>query len=166
MRKILAPLMGTIAASLMIAGGGGHSTAGAAMATPATPDKTGYGTPAPDATVRVGDTGIGKIIVDAEGRTLYLFEKDTSGKSTCYDQCAEAWPPYLTTAAPQAGEGAKADLISTTTRSDGSKQVVYGKWPLYYYHDDKKPGDTTGHDKEEFGAEWYALTAAGTKAAG
>ncbi|GAA2698652.1 lipoprotein [Nonomuraea recticatena] len=166
MRKILAPLMGTVAVSLVIAGGGGHSIEGAAMAASSTPDETLSGMSDPNPSVRVGDTGIGKIIVDAQGRTLYLFEKDTGGKSTCYGECAKEWPPYLTTDAPRAGEGAKADLVSTTTRDDGSKQVVYGKWPLYYYHDDKKAGDTTGHDKEEFGAEWYALTAAGMKASG
>ncbi|GAA2390260.1 COG4315 family predicted lipoprotein [Nonomuraea africana] len=169
MRKALAALSVTIAALVATTGCGGDRTEGATPPTtpaPMTPGETGNGTPAGRAEVKVGDTKLGKILVDAEGRTLYLFEKDKDRKSDCYDACAKAWPPYLTTGKPEAGEGAKADLLSTTTRDDGSKQVVYGKWPLYYYQNDKNPGDTTGHDIEGFGAEWYALTPAGKKASG
>ncbi|TMR11565.1 hypothetical protein ETD86_35325 [Nonomuraea turkmeniaca] len=148
MRRIPALLTGTIATAALLAGLGG----------------TGLADQVPSAPVAIGDTKIGKILVDGEGRTLYLFERDTEGKSTCYGGCAENWPPYLTDGEPTAEEGTKADLLSTTNRKDGSEQVVYGKWPLYYYHEDKKPGDTFGHDIDEFGAEWYALQADGKKA--
>ncbi|MFE3452559.1 hypothetical protein ACFXJ8_26915 [Nonomuraea sp. NPDC059194] len=121
-------------------------------------------TPVEAATVRIASSSIGKILVDDKGMTLYLFEKDKNGKSDCYDECAKEWPPFLTEGEPQAEQGAKADLLKTVKRTDGDTQVVYGQWPLYYYHDDKKPGDVTGHDKEEFGAEWYALNAQGEKA--
>ncbi|WP_205315427.1 hypothetical protein [Nonomuraea lactucae] len=170
MRRFPTALTGTIAALLVTAGCGGSQQGGAAPppARPAqatsTPTMPGSPTPVPNAPVRVSDTKIGEILVDGQGRTVYLFEKDKEGKPTCYDECAEEWPPYLTEGKPKAEDGAKADLLSTTARKDGAEQVTYGKWPLYYYHDDKKPGDTTGHDKKEFGAEWYALNAAGKKA--
>jgi predicted lipoprotein with Yx(FWY)xxD motif len=112
----------------------------------------------------VAESKIGKILVDGDGMTLYLFEKDKNGKSACYDACAGAWEPYVSGGEPQAGDGAKAALLKTVDRTDGERQVVYGRWPLYRYEDDKKPGDVTGHDKNEFGADWYALGADGKKA--
>jgi predicted lipoprotein with Yx(FWY)xxD motif len=179
MRTLLAPWAGTAAALLLLTGCGGGAGTGAEPASappapvtytpapspsPSPDDGADRATPVADAPVRVDETGIGQILVDGEGRTLYLFEKDKSRKSSCYGECAKAWPPYLSTGEPQAEEGAKADLLSTTKRDDGTEQVVYGKWPLYYYHGDKEPGDTTGHDIEEFGAEWYAVNADGKKA--
>lgn len=112
----------------------------------------------------------GAYIADAEGRALYLFEADTQGQggagamSTCKDDCAAAWPP-LTSANPiQAIEGVSRDMIGTIQREDGTTQVTYNGWPLYYYAKDQAPGDTTGHDIEDFGAEWYLLTPEGEKA--
>jgi predicted lipoprotein with Yx(FWY)xxD motif len=90
--------------------------------------------------------------------TLYLYTKDTPNTSTCYDQCATNWPPLLTTADPIAGEGVDAALLGTTTRTDGSIQVTYNGWPLYYYAKDAAPGDATGQD---VGSVWYVVSAAG-----
>jgi predicted lipoprotein with Yx(FWY)xxD motif len=112
----------------------------------------------------VADTKVGKIIVDADGRSLYLFEKDKDGKPACYGKCADAWSPYLTEGAPEAGTGATADLVGTAQRTDGKTQVAYAGHPLYYYEDDKKAGDVTGNDKNEFGADWYALKPDGSNA--
>lgn len=103
----------------------------------------------------------GAFLTDAEGMSLYNFEADTSATSTCYDACAEAWPPLLTDGAPVAGEGTDPALLSTTERRDGTTQVVYGGWPLYYYEDDRQPGDVTGQDIEEYGAEWYLVSPQG-----
>ena len=108
----------------------------------------------------------GQYIADGEGMSLYMFEADTRGEgdtpatTTCYDDCAEAWPPLIA-AEPQAGEGAEADLLGTIERQDGEMQVTYGGWPLYYFVQDQAAGDTTGHDIEGFGAEWYLVTPAG-----
>ncbi|WP_206184853.1 hypothetical protein [Thermoactinospora rubra] len=163
MRRYLIPA----AAFVLVTGCGGAPQQAASPAPAATTNPAANSTPpASGAVVRVADSKVGKILVDGDGRTLYLFEKDRNGESTCYGECAEEWPPYLTEGEPQAGEGAKESLVKTVKRRDGSTQVVYGDWPLYYYHDDTKPGDLTGHDKEEFGAEWYALTASGEKAKG
>jgi predicted lipoprotein with Yx(FWY)xxD motif len=96
--------------------------------------------------------------------TLYLFEKDKGGKSACDGACASAWPPVLTSGKAMPGQGVKSSLLGTTTRSDGTTQVTYNNWPLYYYVADKAPGDTTGQNIDAFGAEWYVLDAAkGTK---
>jgi predicted lipoprotein with Yx(FWY)xxD motif len=115
--------------------------------------------------VSVADNAkLGEILVDSEGFTLYNFEKDKNGKSSCEGACAAAWPPYTVSGEPKAEDGAEASKLSTTRRSDGSTQVVYNGWPLYTYVGDSKPGDTTGHDLDQFGAEWYALTPAGVKA--
>src|SRR5215208_7791357 len=91
-----------------------------------------------NAVVNLGqDDKLGSFLVDDKGMTLYLFTKDTPNTSVCYDKCATAWPPLLTTGDPVAGEGADASLLGTTTRKDGSIQVTYNGWPLYYYEKDK-----------------------------
>ena len=93
--------------------------------------------------------------------SLYLFEPDNKGASTCYDACAAAWPPLTATGQATAGEGAEASLLGTTERKDGAMQVTYGGWPLYYFVKDQKPGDTVGQEKEGFGGEWYLVEPSG-----
>jgi predicted lipoprotein with Yx(FWY)xxD motif len=111
------------------------------------------------ATVSLGQNGtLGSFLVDDKGMTLYLFTKDTPNTSVCYDKCATAWPPLLTTGAPVAGEGLDASKLGTATRTDGSIQVTYNGWPLYYYQKDKAAGDVTGQD---VGGVWYVVNAAG-----
>jgi len=113
------------------------------------------------ATVSVANTGLGKILVDSQGRTLYLFQKDTGSKSTCSGGCAAAWPPLRSSGKPTAGGGAKASLLGTTPRSDGKPQVTYNGHPLYGFQGDSKAGDTTGQGNPGFGAPWYVLSPTG-----
>jgi predicted lipoprotein with Yx(FWY)xxD motif len=115
------------------------------------------------ATVDLHDSSLGKIIVDAQGRTLYLFEADKGGKSNCDGSCATVWPPLLSKGAPQADMGASGNLLGTTTRGDGTTQVTYGGHPLYYFAGDKAPGDVTGQDIDQFGAKWYVVGTNGKK---
>lgn len=116
------------------------------------------------ATVAVAeDDQLGEILVDSDGRTLYLFEQDSGGMSTCFDACAEVWPPLTTEGEPQAGQGAMASLLTTTSRPDGTTQVVYNGNPLYFYTPDSQPGDTLGQGLNQFGAEWYVLSPQGEK---
>lgn len=75
--------------------------------------------------VRTARTGLGQILVDANGRTLYLFESDSATNSTCYGACASAWPPATTAAAPHAGTGASAAFLGTVHRTDGTNQLSY-----------------------------------------
>jgi predicted lipoprotein with Yx(FWY)xxD motif len=101
---------------------------------------------------------LGEFLVDAEGMTLYLFTNDSENTSNCYDDCATAWPPLLTDGELVAGEGLDASLLGVTERTDGTTQVTYGGWPLYYWVKDEAPGDTTGQD---VGEVWYVVSPAG-----
>jgi predicted lipoprotein with Yx(FWY)xxD motif len=110
-------------------------------------------------------SGVGKVLVDSEGMTLYYFQKDQkgSGKSKCEGACAEAWPPLITEGEPEAMSGVKAAMLGTIERSDGTTQVTYAGWPLYTFVDDKKPGEDNGTDSKAFGAAWYPLHSNGEK---
>jgi predicted lipoprotein with Yx(FWY)xxD motif len=106
---------------------------------------------------------LGKILVDAKGRTLYLFVADKGPSSTCNGACASAWPPLTTSGNATAGPGVSASKLGTTMRSDGTTEVTYNGHPLYYYVADTAPGQTTGQAISQFGAEWDALSPAGRK---
>jgi predicted lipoprotein with Yx(FWY)xxD motif len=117
--------------------------------------------------VSLADSSLGQILVDSKGMSLYLFEKDTSGDaSTCSGACAQAWPPMTTKGKPSAGSGVDASKLTTLQRDDGTTQIAYNGHPLYYYAGDSAPGDTNGSGLNQFGAEWYAVTAAGDTAEG
>ena len=126
---------------------------------------TSSGSPATAAaTVAVANNAkLGQILVDGNGRTLYLFEKDTSSASTCYGACASYWPPLLTSGTPQAGSGAKASLLGTTKRTDGTTEVTYAGHPLYYVVTDHNPGDASGEGVNNYGASWFVVGADGNK---
>jgi predicted lipoprotein with Yx(FWY)xxD motif len=119
------------------------------------------------ATVGLADNSdLGGILVDRQGRTIYLFRKDAGGKSACSGGCAAAWPPVRAAGKPTVGSGLTAAKVSTITRTDGRPQVVYNGHPLYTYTADQQPGDTNGQGVTAFGAPWYALTAAGAMVTG
>jgi predicted lipoprotein with Yx(FWY)xxD motif len=115
------------------------------------------------ATVSTAKTGLGRILVNSSGRTLYLFEKDRNGMSACTGQCASFWPPLMTKGKPRAIAGAKASLLGTTKRANGGLQVTYNHHPLYMFAEDTKKGQTKGEGMNAFGAKWYALSTAGAK---
>lgn len=130
-----------------------------------------YGSPVPAsaaariAAARVGlaNTPLGRIVVDGNGRTLYLFEKDRNRRSACYGQCATYWPPLLTHGKPVARSGVKQSLLGMSRRANGSEQVTYAGHPLYRYVQDQKPGQTTGEGLQLYGGGWDALSPAGKK---
>jgi predicted lipoprotein with Yx(FWY)xxD motif len=124
---------------------------------------SGTGLAAGSATVNTRHGKLGTFLVGPNGRTLYLFEKDKTTKSTCYDACATAWPPLLTSGKPKAAGSTKSALLGTTKRKDGKMQVTYKGHPLYYFIQDKKAGDTKGQNVDAFGAEWYVLGTNGKK---
>ena len=117
-------------------------------------------------TVRAHSSSLGKILVDANGRTLYLFDKDKRNKSACSGLCATYWPPLLTHGKPMARAGAKASLLGSIRRSDGRMQVTYAGHPLYRFALDTKAGQTSGEGLKQFGAEWYVLSPKGNKVEG
>ncbi|MFB7480560.1 hypothetical protein ACFUEM_11415 [Streptomyces anulatus] len=123
--------------------------------------------PSTAATVDTKSAGtLGSILVDDKGNTLYLFLADTKNKSNCTGACAKAWPPFLTKGTAKVGNGVDKKLLGTTTRSGGDEQVTYNGHPLYYYVNDKKPGQTNGQALNQFGAEWYVLNTKGDKVEG
>jgi predicted lipoprotein with Yx(FWY)xxD motif len=132
---------------------------GSASASPTLP-KSSIGQPA---TVGITNSGLGQILVNSQGRTLYLFQKDSGTSSSCTGACATAWPPLRATGQATAGTGVNAALLGATPRSDGEPQVTYNGHPVYLYFLDQKPGDTNGQGVSAFGASWFALTPAGSQ---
>ena len=92
--------------------------------------------------------------------TMYMFAKDEGTESACYGQCATFWPPALAAGPVVAAGDAKASLLGTAPRTDGSTMLTYGGYPLYGFLPDKKPGDTNGEGSNGFGAPWWVLDAA------
>ncbi|MFL5839130.1 MAG: hypothetical protein ACJ77Z_01600 [Thermoleophilaceae bacterium] len=113
------------------------------------------------AKVEVSTTKLGKVLADGRGHTLYLFEKDKGSKSACTGACAQAWPPLTTTGKPAAGRGVSASKLGTANRGHGVKQVTYNGHPLYGFVKDTTARQTNGEGLKAFGAEWYAVSAAG-----
>ena len=134
--------------------GGGGATAASA------PPKTASGQAA---TVGISSTGIGQILVNSQGRTLYLFKADQGTKSACTGTCAGAWPPLLVKGKPTLGNGINASLVGTATRPEGTTQVTYNGHPLYLFAQDQKAGETNGQGVSAFGAAWFALNSAGNQ---
>ncbi len=155
----------TIFAALAVLAAACGGSSGSTASTSPSPSPAASPVPSPaatGATISVVANGkLGQILVDGKGMTVYLFVADTGSASTCYTSCATIWPPVLTTGAPQAGTGADASLLGTTTRTDGKVEVTYAGHPLYYFFKDKQPGDTTGQGVNGFGALWWVLSPAG-----
>ena len=120
----------------------------------------------PEYEVRTGRvSGLGTVLVDGRGITLYMYATDTRGQpSVCYDICAVQWPPLVLpsgVAAPVAGSGVQAALLGTAPRHDGTTQITYNGWPLYLWPPDRAPGMATGQALTNAGGLWYVLTPAG-----
>lgn len=107
--------------------------------------------------------GLGSVLTDPAGRTLYLFTKDGkgSGKSTCDGACARKWPPLPADGRITAAGGIDPALLGRIRRADGTSQVTVGGWPVYTYTGDTTPGEATGHGT---GGTWYAVEPNGCKA--
>ncbi|MFN2200851.1 MAG: hypothetical protein ACK2UO_06570 [Caldilineaceae bacterium] len=101
---------------------------------------------------------LGAFLVDGAGMTLYMFMRDEPGVSNCYDACAERWPALLANGDVTLADGLDASMLGTTERTDGTMQVTYNGWPLYYWYEDAAPGDTLG---QTVGDVWFVLSPAG-----
>ena len=136
------------------------ATAAANGQTEATDDTASpAATPMTETTVTTANSDLGTILVDGEGLTLYRFDNDTDGESTCYDDCEANWPPLLAEGEPTAAEGADEALLGTVERQDGSTQVTYDGQPLYYFAADQAPGDVNG---QAVGDVWWAVAPDGS----
>jgi predicted lipoprotein with Yx(FWY)xxD motif len=131
------------------------TTVKSATATTTVATKTG----ATAGALALATTSKGKVLVDSEGRTLYLYTKDTQNKpSTCEAACATNWPPEIASGTPVAGTGLDAGKLSVMKRTDGTEQLAYNGWPLYRYTKDTKAGDDIG---EGVGGIWFVVDATG-----
>jgi predicted lipoprotein with Yx(FWY)xxD motif len=162
-RLFILATLGVVSA-LVLAACGGSSYGG--NKSPATTS-----TPAPAATsnaavVSAKSGSLGTFLVDAKGRTLYLWDADHGAMSTCNGDCATDWPPLTTKATPKAGAGVKASLLGTSKRADGTEEVTYAGHPLYYFAGDTAPGQATGQGSGAFGAPWWVVSPAGKALAG
>lgn len=126
-----------------------------------TPDGKKAGAPAPVSVVAKDIPNFGPALTDQEGRTLYLFTKDSKNpsQSTCDGQCAANWPPLLATGDVTL-TGVDQALVGRVTRADGSVQVTVGGWPIYSFVKDTAPGQTNGHGVD---GNWFVIEAAGCK---
>ena len=169
-------LFATAAVALGVAAAGCGSSNNSSSAAPASAGtgasggsgrSYGYGggstqTPTASAvTLKVASSPLGKILVDQDGKTLYLFEADGMNKSNCNSGCVALWPPVTTNGKATAGSGASAALIGSTMRSDGSSQVTYAGHPVYWFSGDTTAGDTNGQGLTDFGGAWYVISPAG-----
>jgi len=118
----------------------------------------------PGTEIKVASSQFGSVLFDADDQVIYLFDKETSERSKCYDDCAAEWPPVLTKGDPAAGKGADAKLLGTTERDDGSTQVTYNGHPLYYYAHEG-PGEVRCHNVTGFGGLWLVVQPNGDAAA-
>jgi predicted lipoprotein with Yx(FWY)xxD motif len=166
MKRSLIAASGLAGVSLLAAACGSTSTGYSASNTP-----TSTGAPAPAAapttatTLDVGNSTLGPILVDNQGRSLYLFEADTGPTSSCTSaSCIAEWPPLLATGSPQVGGGLAGNQLGTTTRANGQKQITFSGHPLYYFAGDSQPGTTSGEGLNDNGGLWYAVHTNGTPA--
>ncbi len=170
MKLPILPTIALIAVGLATACGSSSSNS-SDTSTASTPASSGgaYGktasTPAPAASgavsIKTGSGKPGTFLVDSQGRALYLWQADKSTQSTCSGACAQAWPPLTTSGTPKVASGAKASLLGTTKRSDGTMQVTYDGHPLYLFSGDTGAGQTNGQGSKAFGADWYVVAPGG-----
>jgi predicted lipoprotein with Yx(FWY)xxD motif len=113
------------------------------------------------ATVKTAETSIGTVLVDAEGKTLYLYANDQGTTSAVPSAVLAAWPPLVASGTPVAGDGVDGSKLETVQQPDGQTYVIYNGHPLYTFTGDASAGQTNGH---KLGNVWYALTPAGDQA--
>jgi predicted lipoprotein with Yx(FWY)xxD motif len=119
--------------------------------------------------LKLAKTGLGTIIVDGKGRTLYAFGHDLKNKSRCSGPCAQNWPPATAPAKPTVAKGIDRSKLKVIKRGDGSRQLSYSGHPLYRFSLDSARGDTNGQNVTAFGGTWHVLSKRGavvTKAPG
>ena len=164
-RTLAAPLLGLtlVLAACSSSGGGATAAPSAAPASEAPVSEAPSESAAAESpsesaaaggpTVNLGDTSLGSVLVDGDGKTLYIFTPDaaSAGKSVCNGDCAAAWPPLL-------GDAAPGDF-TTITRDDGATQIAFHGMPLYYFAADAAAGDVKGQGLND---KWYVVDADGT----
>jgi predicted lipoprotein with Yx(FWY)xxD motif len=169
--RIAAAVLLVVALALAGCGGGSSSSSSSPTTESTTSSLPTPPKPPPNAEegtvfVSLGSAaGLGQVLVDSEGRTLYAFSGDVGDESTCEGACEKAWPPLLVAKGePQPSNGTAAARLGTIERADGTRQVTYAGHPLYTYGGDKSPGQANGNGASAFGGTWSALKGSGAPA--
>jgi predicted lipoprotein with Yx(FWY)xxD motif len=152
--------------SIAIGGCGGSSTSSSSTSASASTSRTPTTTAPAAATVKISAAtvpGLGPVLVNAQGRTLYIFEPDHHQKVTCVSSCAAVWPPVVLPAGakPAAAGSVKGALLGSDPSPSGGRVVIYAGWPLYTYVGDSAPGQAHGQALNLNGGLWYVISPAG-----
>jgi len=159
--RVPTALLALVVLALVVAGcGGGSSSSSTSNASESS--AAGGGGTVSGASV----SGLGTILVNSEGLTVYMFAKDQGTTSSCYGACEQGWPPVIAEGKPTAGEGAMSSQLGTTKRKDGSMQLTYAGHPLYTFAEDTAPGEANGNESTAFGGKWSVMDEAGEAVAG
>ena len=159
-----------LALTLAACGGGDSERAATPTPTPtSTPTATRVPAEAKPAAKRgtkivLAGSEFGTMLFNAKRQAIYIFERDSKGKTVCYGECATAWPPVYTKGAPVAGKGVRARLLGTIRRRDGRRQVTYAGQPLYYYAHEG-PGQVLCHNVDLNGGYWWVVGPSGRRRA-
>jgi predicted lipoprotein with Yx(FWY)xxD motif len=172
-RKSLAMLL--VPVVLLLAACGSSSTKSSASSAASATSTTSSATSATTATSSAPTAGtvqlstrslpgLGVVLVNGQGRTLYAFAPDKHQKVTCVDGCATAWPPLKVAAAQKASASgqAKAALVSSDPDPAGGRVVTYAGWPLYLFVGDPSAGTAHGQALNSSGGLWWVITPSGT----
>jgi predicted lipoprotein with Yx(FWY)xxD motif len=120
--------------------------------------EAGLRVPAERARIVADESDLGRVLFDANGQVVYVFEIDDANRSNCTSaECVKAWPPVLTREQPSAGPGVDAELLGTIRRGDGALQVTYNRRPLYFY-EHEGAGEIQCHDVDLHGGLWWVVT--------
>jgi predicted lipoprotein with Yx(FWY)xxD motif len=144
----------------------GSSSSSTAAGSPGGSAPVGASSAAPATISAKSVSGVGTVLVDGQGQTLYMLTSEKAGKITCTqaNSCTRAWPETLiadgaTTA--KAGRGVQASLLGTVKDASGNLEVTYNHWPLYTFSGDSGPGVAKGQGLTSFGGTWYVLNGSG-----
>jgi len=161
-------LLAAVAVVVIADSGGGSSSSGGgrgvyrwAPASTRPVSLPAQAAPSGDAVVGTADHGLGPMLVDGQGRTLYRWQADTRPTSRCSGACAQAWPPVTTMASVRSGAGVQPSLLGLVKRGGGSAQVTYAGHPLYRFAGDTAAGQDRGQGSRAFGARWWAVAPRG-----
>jgi predicted lipoprotein with Yx(FWY)xxD motif len=153
---------GLLAAGLLLAACGGGAGYGSASSSSTSPETTQSAQGAVGQSVHTGKTDFGKVLVDSNGKTLYVFAADSPGKSNCTGTCLQYWPAAKASGTVSHSSDVTAKL-ATIKRSDGATQLTVNGWPVYTYAADSGPGQATGQGSNLSGGRWWVVAPSGTQ---
>src|SRR3954447_19494219 len=142
---IAVPLAAVAVIALIVAIASGNGTRPTTRVTPQ----------AAGASIGLHKAALGRYLVDARGRALYLFEADQPNKSNCTGACLSIWPAFTVTTKPKAARGVSATKIATIRAAGGKRQGTFPRPPLFPLRPQPKAGRPPGQGLDQFGAEWY-----------